>query len=46
MHPLRAFLLSMTAGLAVLAGGHGLASTMAPAPDARVGGGPIQVPTA
>jgi hypothetical protein len=46
MHPLRAFLLSMTAGLAVLFSGHGLASSMAPAPDARVGSGPIHVPSA
>lgn len=46
MHPLRAFLLSMVAGLAVLFSGHGLASSMEAAPDARVGTGPIHVPTA
>jgi hypothetical protein len=46
MHPLRAFLVSLTAGLAVLLGGHGLASNMGPAPDARIGTGPIQVPSA
>jgi hypothetical protein len=44
MHPFRAFLLSMTAGLAVLFSGHGVASTMQTAPDARVGAGPIHVP--
>jgi len=46
MHPLRAFLVSLTAGLALLFGSHGLASNMAPAPDARIGSGPLQVPTA
>lgn len=46
MHPLRAFLFSMAAGLAVLIGGHGVASSMKPAPDARIGAGPIHVPTA
>jgi hypothetical protein len=46
MHPLRAFLVSLTAGLALLFGGHGLASSMTPAADARIGTGPLQVPTA
>jgi hypothetical protein len=46
MHPLRAFLLSMAAGLAVLFSGHGVASSMQPTPDARVGAGPIHVPAA
>lgn len=46
MHPLRAFLLSMAAGLAVLFSGHGVASSMQSTPDARVGAGPIHVPTA
>ncbi len=45
MHPFRAFLLSMTAGFAALTAGHGLVSGMAPAPDARIGVGPIQIPT-
>ncbi|MEA3013391.1 MAG: hypothetical protein QOD42_1936 [Sphingomonadales bacterium] len=46
MHPLRAFLLSMAAGLAVLFSGHGVASSMQSSPDARLGAGPIHVPTA
>lgn len=46
MHPFRAFLLSLTAGFALLMSGHGLVAGMAPAPDARLGSGPLQLPTA
>lgn len=46
MHPLRAFLLSLTCGFALLMSGHGLVTGMAPAPDVRIGSGPLQLPTA
>ena len=46
MHPFRAFITSLTCGLALLFSVHGLAGAMKPAPDQRVGSGPINVPTA
>ena len=46
MHPLRAFLVSLTCGLALLFSVRGLWFAMQPAPDARVGSGPIEAPTA
>jgi len=46
MHPVRAFLLSMTCGLALLFSVRGLIDVMQPSPDQRVGSGPISVPTA
>ena len=46
MHPLRAFLFSLTCGLALLFSLRGLVYAMEPSPDQRVGSGPIQVPTA
>jgi len=46
MHPVRAFMLSMTCGLALLFSVHGLVGAMKPAPDQRIGSGPIHVPTA
>jgi hypothetical protein len=47
MKPLRAFLFALTAGLAILFGGHGVFSTvLAQAPDVRIGSGEIQVPVA
>jgi hypothetical protein len=45
MHPFRAFLVSLTCGLALLFSVRGLIDVMQPAPDQRVGSGPIQVPT-
>ena len=46
MHPFRAFLFSLTCGLALLFSVRGLVYAMQPAPDQRVGSGPIEVPTA
>jgi hypothetical protein len=46
MHPVRAFVLSLTCGLAVLISVRVLISAMQPAPDQRVGSGPIEIPTA
>lgn len=46
MHPLRAFLVSLTCGLALLFSVRGLYHVTQPAPDQRVGSGPIEVPTA
>lgn len=46
MHPFRAFCFSMTIGLALLFSIRGLYFASQPAPDQRVGSGPIQVPTA
>ena len=46
MHPLRAFLFSLTCGLALLFSVRGLYYAAQPAPDQRVGSGPIEVPTA
>jgi hypothetical protein len=46
MHPFRAFLFSLTCGLALLFSARGLVYAMQPAPDQRVGNGPIHVPTA
>jgi hypothetical protein len=44
MH-MRAFLFSMTCGLALLFTVRGLVYAMQPEPDQRVGNGPIHVPT-
>ena len=46
MHPLRAFIFSLTCGLALLFSARGLLYAMQPSPDPRVGSGPIHVPTA
>ena len=46
MHPFRAFMLSLTCGLALLFSVRGLVGALQPAPDQRVGSGPIHVPTA
>ena len=46
MHPARAFLVSMTCGLALLFSVRGLVGAMEPAPDQRVGSGPIHIPAA
>ena len=46
MHPFRAFLLSLTCGLALLFSVRGLVNAMEPSPDQRVGSGPLEVPTA
>ena len=46
MHPLRAFLFALTCGLALLFSARGLVYAMQPAPDQRVGDGPLHVPTA
>ena len=46
MHPLRAFIFSLTCGLALLFSLRGLVFAMEPSADQRVGSGPIQVPTA
>lgn len=46
MTPLRAFMFSLTCGLALLFSVRGLVFAMQPAPDQRVGSGPIHVPTA
>ena len=46
MHPFRAFIISTTCGLALLFAVRGLYNAMQPAPDQRVGDGPIHVPTA
>src|SRR5690349_20553276 len=46
MHPFRAFLFSLTCGLALLFSVRGLVYAMQPSPDQRVGSGPIAVPTA
>lgn len=46
MHPLRAFVFSMTCGLALLFTVRVLIGAMQPEPDQRVGDGPIHVPTA
>jgi hypothetical protein len=46
MHPFRAFMFSLTCGLALLFSVRGLIGAMQPEPDQRVGSGPIHVPTA
>jgi hypothetical protein len=46
MHPFRAFLFSLTCGLALLFSARGLLYAMEPAPDQRIGSGPIHVRTA
>lgn len=46
MHPFRVFLFSLTCGLALLFSVRGLYHAMQPAPDQRIGSGPIEVPTA
>lgn len=46
MHPVRGFILSMTCGLALLFSVHVLIGAMKPAPDQRIGSGPINIPTA
>jgi len=46
MTPLRAFLFSLTCGLALLFSARGLFYAMQPSPDQRVGSGPIEIPTA
>jgi len=46
MHPFRAFMFSLTCGLALLFTVRGLVGAMQPEPDQRVGSGPIHVPTA
>ena len=46
MHPFRAFVLSLTCGLAVLISARMVINAMQPSPDQRVGSGPIEVPTA
>lgn len=46
MRPFRAFLLSLAGGFALLFGAQGLILAMQPAQDARIGEGPIRVPTA
>ncbi len=46
MHPLRAFIFSMTCGLALLFTVRGLIGAMQPEPDQSVGSGEIHVPTA
>lgn len=46
MTPFRAFMFSLTFGLALLFSARGLVYAMQPAPDQRVGSGPIHVPTA
>lgn len=45
MHPFRAFILSMSCGLALLFSARGVIHAMEPAPDQRIGSGPIEVPT-
>jgi hypothetical protein len=44
MTPFRAFMVSLTCGLALLFSARGLVYAMQPAPDQRVGSGPLQVP--
>jgi len=46
MHPVRAFIFSLTCGLALLFSVRALIGAMQPEPDQRVGGGPIHVPSA
>ncbi len=46
MHPFRAFMFSLTCGLALLFSARGLIQAMQPEPDQRVGSGPLEVPTA
>ena len=46
MYPFRAFLFSLTCGLALLFSVRGLYFAAQPEPDQRVGSGPIEVPTA
>lgn len=46
VQPFRAFLISLSCGLALLFSARGLVQAMQPAPDQRIGNGPIEVPTA
>lgn len=46
MHPVRAFIFSLTCGLVLLFSAHGLIGAMQPEPDQPVSSGPIHVPTA
>jgi hypothetical protein len=45
MRPFRAFIFSLTCGLALLFTVRGLVGAMQPEPDQRVGSGPIHIPT-
>ena len=44
MHPFRAFIFSLTCGLVLLFSMRGVMFAMEPAPDQRVGSGPLHVP--
>jgi hypothetical protein len=46
VHPFRAFFFSLTCGLALLFSARVLIFAMQPAPDQRVGSGPIEIPRA
>lgn len=46
MSPLRAFIFSLAAGLIALFSCQELLSMTVPAPDARIGAGPLHIPTA